>query len=54
MSLKLNPRDRPKCVVGEEVDRCYKLVMVSPSASHLTCSLSIFRLETLVWGSPAC
>ena len=29
MSLKLNTRERPKSVVGEDVEKCYKLVMVS-------------------------
>jgi len=42
MSLKLNPRDRPKCVVGEEVDRCYKLVMVGDSGVGKSCLLDKF------------
>ena len=55
MSLKLNPRERPKSVVGEDGEKCYKLVMVSQVKTDLSGynAMPMFRLATLVWGSPA-
>ena len=59
MSLKLNSRERPKSVVGEDGEKCYKLVMVSQVQTDLITEISvtsnaIFRLETLEWENPAC
>jgi len=44
MSLKLNSRDRPKSssVQGEDVDKCYKLVMVGDSGVGKSCLLDKF------------
>lgn len=42
MSLKLNSRERPKSVVGEDGEKCYKLVMVGDSGVGKSCLLDKF------------